>query len=135
MGKIVNIKNSKDKQEALDVVKSKIKGLTIPKVSHDYIVKLTEALIESVEKLSNKEPIRLSISTGLGKKTIKISSPVMLPENLDAYCQSEIISFFKNSLSVKNKDGKGSISLTVKASASYALIKTFITVGLAIAVS
>lgn len=132
MAKIIKINNSKDKSKALEIIKKKVKGLSIPKRSHAHILTLTEALIDAVKKLSNNSTIKVSVSSGLGEKTIKLSTPVPLPENLDAYCENEIVSYSTDFLSVKNKDGQGSVSLTVKGSASYALLKTFITVGLAV---
>lgn len=135
MAKQIEIEEPQDKKLALDIVKKKINGLTIPKRSHAHILKLTESLIDVVRKLSNNSTIKLFVSAGLGEKTIKLTTPVPLPENLEAYCEDEIVSYSTDFLSVKNKDGQGSISLTVKGSASYALLKTFITVGLAVLVS
>lgn len=135
MSKVYLIKNTNDKSEILKIVKKKLNGLTIPKRSHGYIVNLAESLIDQVKKLSNDAPINLSICSGIGEKIIKISSPVELPENLEEYCKDDIVSYSTDFLSVKNKNGKGSISLTIKGSASYALIKTFVTVGVAILVS
>lgn len=135
MAKQVEIKKSQDKKQALEIVKKKINGLTIPKRSHAHILKLTESLIDAVRKLSNNSAIKLSVTSGLGEKTIKLASPVPLSENLEAYCEDEIVSYSTDFLSVKNKDGQGSISLTIKGSASYALLKTFVTVGIAILAS
>lgn len=132
MAKFFEIRNNEDKYIALGIVEKKIKGLTIPKRSHAHIIKLTDALIDAVREICKEEPINFSVGSGLGEKTIKLSVPVKLPENLDAYCKNEIVSFSTDFLSVKNKDGIGSITITVKGSASYALLKTFITVGMAI---
>lgn len=135
MAKLHEIKNNEDKKDALDFVRRKIKGLTIPKRSHEYILKLTDALIDQVKEMVGGTEIKLAVSSGLGEKTIKIIAPTKLPENLEAYCKNNIISYSTDFLSVRNKDGKGSITITVKGSASYALIKTFITVGIALLVS
>lgn len=132
MARQIQIKNSQDKAAALDHIKKKIKGLTVPKRSHAHILNLTECLIDRVLELTSNEKISISASSGLGEKTIKISSPVKLPENIEEYSQDKIVSYSTDFLSVKNKDGKGSITITVKGSPSYALLKTFITLGLAI---
>ena len=50
MAKYIKIKNLNDKNKALDTLKRKIKGLSIPKFSHDYITKLTDSLIDVVKK-------------------------------------------------------------------------------------
>lgn len=130
MTKFCEIKNTEDIKKALDIVKRKIKGLTIPKRSHAYILEFCESLIKRVEELSDHKPIQVSVASGLGEKTIKISSPVELPENLDEYCKDDKITYSTDYLAVKNKNGKGSLTITVKGSATYALLKTFVTVGL-----
>lgn len=132
MAKLYEIKNAEDRAAALDVVKRKINGITIPKKSHAYILKVTEALVTRVEEINQGKPISLSVATGLGEKTIKISSPKPLPENLDDLCKDDTIAFSTDYIAVKNKDGKGSVTFTVKGSATYALLKTFITVGMAL---
>ncbi|MDO5329750.1 MAG: cation:dicarboxylase symporter family transporter [Coriobacteriia bacterium] len=130
MAKLREIKNDEDRNAALDIVKRKIKGLTIPKNSHAYILKLTEILIKRVEELSQNKPISLSVASGIGEKTIKISSPVELPENLDEYCKDDSVIYSTDYMAVKNKNGKGSLTITIKGSATYALLKTFVTVGI-----
>lgn len=130
MAKFYEIKNTEDRRVALNAVKRKLKGITIPKKSHAYILKVTEALIKRVEELNQGKQVLLSVASGLGEKTIKISSSATLPENLDELCKDGIIAYSSDYISVKNKDGKGSVTFTVKGSASYALLKTFITVGM-----
>lgn len=135
MSKQLKIKSENDKQAALELVKHKLKGLTIPKKSHTYIVNLTSTLIDTVFNMTDCKNVDLSVASGLGEKTIKISAPVELPENIEKYCKDDIVSFSTDFISIKNKDGKGSITVTVKGSATYALLKTFVTVGMGILIA
>lgn len=130
MAKVYEIKNAEDRSAALDVVKRKIKGITIPKKSHAHILNVTKTLITCVEELNQGRPVSLSIASGLGEKSIKISSTTPLPENFVELCKNDAIAYSTDFISVKNKDGEGSVTFTVKGSASYALLKTFITVGM-----
>lgn len=135
MAKIYTINTLKDKENALNYVRHKLKGLTIPKKSHEYILDLTDAIILQVQKYSDNAPLKLSVSSGIGEKFIKIKSPTQIPENIEKYCEQDIISYSTDYITIKNINGKGDITITIKGSVSYALIKTFVTVGLAILTS
>ena len=128
MAKIYEIKNNEDKSAALSAVKKSIKGITIPKKSHSYILEITESLIKRIQELNQGESVSLSVSSGLGEKYIKIYSYAPIPENLDELFSDDNISYSTDFISVKNKGGIGSVTFTVKGSASYALLKTFLTV-------